>query len=207
MVKVLPMRFLRLLPLLLLLPAGSVPPGSLTASGQEVAPAPPIAYDPPPDQKLNQFYAALSRSASPEEAARYEGEIYLILTRHASPTINLLMQSASTALEADDKETARTALTSVVTLDPNFAEGLTRLATIAYDDGDYAQAESLLKRALRQEPRHFAAWAGLGLVREDMGNFAGAAAAYREALYYHPYLDAAKRGLLRMQTRLEGLSL
>jgi hypothetical protein len=44
-------------------------------------------------------------------------------------------------------------------------------------------------------------------VREDLGDFLGAQAAYREALFYHPYLDGAKRGLIRMEARLDGLSL
>ncbi len=198
------MRFLRLLPLLLLLPAGSVPttPGVVVPEVDN-----PTIYDPPPAQKLNTYFEALARSGSAEEAARFEGEIYLIMTRNDSPTITFLLESASVALNAQDTEAARTALTSITELDPNFAEGLARLATIAYDDGDYVQAEALLKRALRLEPRHFAAWTGLGLVREDLGDFRGAQAAYREALFYHPYLDGAKRGLIRMEARLDGLSL
>ncbi|MFN8731615.1 MAG: tetratricopeptide repeat protein [Hyphomonadaceae bacterium] len=198
------MRFLRLLPFLLILPAGSIPitPGVVTPEVDN-----PTIYDPPPAQKLDTYFEALARSGSAEEAARYEGEIYLIMTRNASPTITFLLESASVALNAQDKESARTALTSITELDPKFAEGLARLATIAYDDGDLVQAEALLKRTLALEPRHFAAWTGLGLVREDLGDFRGAQAAYREALFYHPYLDGAKRGLIRMEARLDGLSL
>ena len=198
------MRFLRLLPFLFLLPAAAVPvvPGAVTPEVDN-----PTVYDPPPAQKLKTYYEALAKSGSVEEAARYEGEIYLILTRNASPTINFLMESASLAMEAEDTETARKALTRLTELDPNYAEGLARLATLAYDDGDLVQAEALLKRALRIEPRHFAAWTGLGLVLEDMGDYRGAEAAYREALFLHPYLDGAKRGLIRMEARLDGLSL
>ena len=198
------MRFLRLLPFLFLLPAAAVPvvPGAVTPEVDN-----PTVYDPPPAQKLKTYYEALAKSGSVEEAARYEGEIYLILTRNASPTINFLMESASLAMEAEDTETARKALTRLTELDPNYAEGLARLATLAYDDGDLVLAESLLKRALRLEPRHFAAWTGLGLVREDMGDYRGAEEAYREALFLHPYLDGAKRGLIRMEARLDGLSL
>ncbi|MFM1975567.1 MAG: hypothetical protein RL145_413 [Pseudomonadota bacterium] len=198
------MRFLRLLPFLLLLPAGSLPitPGVVVPEVDN-----PTVYDPPPAQKLKTYFEALARSGSAEEAARFEGEIYLIMTRNPSPTITFLMESATMAIEADDKETARMALTRVTELDPTYAEGLARLATVVYDDGDLVQAEALLKRALRLEPRHFAAWTGLGLVREDLGDFRGAEEAYREALFYNPYLDGAKRGLIRMEARLDGLSL
>lgn len=198
------MRLLRLLPFLLLLPAGAVPitPGVVVPEVDN-----PTVYDPPPAQKLKAYYEALARSGSAEEAARFEGDIYLILTRNPSPTVTFLLESANLALEVDDTQTARKVLTRLTEIDPNFAEGFARLATIAYDDGDLVQAEALLKRALRLEPRHFAAWTGLGLVREDLGDFRGAKEAYQEALFYHPYLDGAKRGLMRMEARLDGLSL
>lgn len=198
------MRLLRLLPFLLLLPAGAVPitPGVVVPEVDN-----PTVYDPPPAQKLKAYYEALARSGSAEEAARFEGDIYLILTRNPSPTVTFLLESANLALEVDDTQTARKVLTRLTEIDPNFAEGFARLATIAYDDGDLVQAEALLKRALRLEPRHFAAWTGLGLVREDLGDFRGAKEAYQEALFYHPYLDGAKCGLMRMEARLDGLSL
>ena len=208
------MRALRFLPFLLLLPAGALPIQSDKSigrdPGQGVAQAPiadPSVFDLEPDQKLDLLYRALARSGSPEEAARFEGEIFLIMAANPSPTITLLMETAVNAAQNEDMETARGALQSIGELDPDFAEGQARLAAIAYQDGDYAQATVLLHRALALEPRHFAAWAGLGLVLEDQGDYRGAQEAYHEALFYHPYLDSAKRGLIRMETRLDGLSL
>jgi tetratricopeptide (TPR) repeat protein len=169
--------------------------------------ADPREFELGPEEKLSLLYRALARSGSPEEAARYEGEIFLILAANPSPTITLLMETAVNAAQNEDMQTARGALHSIGELDPNFAEGQARLAAIAYQDGDFAQATVLLHRALALEPRHFAAWAGLGLVLEDQGDYRGAQQAYREALFYHPFLDSAKRGLFRMDTRLDGLSL
>ncbi|GIU66182.1 tetratricopeptide repeat protein [Candidatus Phycosocius spiralis] len=160
-----------------------------------------------PDQNLNLLFQGLARSGSAEEASRYEGEIILIFSRHPSPTITLLMTTAVHAAQIEDYETARNALQSIGELDPNFSEGQARLAAIAYQDGDLTQATLLLHRTLALEPRHFVAWAGLGLVLEDQGDYKGAEHAYMEALFYHPYLDSAKRGLMRMETQLDGLSL
>ena len=208
------MRILRLLPFLLLLPAGALPIRSDNSRGpqleQGVAQAPmadPREFELEPEERLSLLYRALARSGSSEEAARFEGEIFLIMTANPSPTITLLMETAVNAAQNEDLETARSALQSIGELDPNFAEGQARLAAIAYQDGDFAQATVLLHRALALEPRHFAAWAGLGLVLEDQGDYRGAQQAYREALFYHPYLDSAKRGLIRMETQLDGLSL
>jgi tetratricopeptide (TPR) repeat protein len=208
------MRTLRFLPFLLLLPAGAVPIHSNKSiapyQGQAVAQASmaaPRELELGPEERLSLLYRALASSGSPEEAARFEGEIFLIMAANPSPTITLLMEAAVNAAQNEDMETARGALQSIGELDPNFAEGQARLAAIAYQDGDFAQATVLLHRALALEPRHFAAWAGLGLVLEDQGDYRGAQDAYREALFLHPYLDSAKRGLIRMDTRLDGLSL
>lgn len=196
-------RALRFLPFLLILPAGAVPlADSLNPPQQQRQVAPDTSA-----RDLNRLFVQLRYSESTEEASKTEAEIFIRLTVSSSPTTNLLLENANVALSAEDTEAARAILMDVVRLDPRFAEGLTRAASLAYQDGDLKEAEGLLKRALRLEPRHFGAWAGLGLVLEDEGDLRGAQSAYREALYLHPFLDAAKRGLVRLEAKTDGLSL
>lgn len=202
------MGYLRFLPLLLFLPAAAVP---LTAQpptgGANIA-----NYDPDLAQKerareLSGLFAQLRYSETDQDAAKAEAEIYIRLTQSASPSVNLLLETATLALGSDDSETARAILKNVVALEPAFAEGLTRAAALAYQDGDLEEAQRLLNRALKLEPRHFGAWSGLGLVLEDIGDLKGAQRAYSEALYLHPYLDSAKRGQMRVRAKTDGLSL
>jgi Flp pilus assembly protein TadD len=199
------MRFLRFLPFLLILPAASVPLG-LVSSDQPVRLSPKMA-DEARAGELETLFQNLRYSENVDEAAKAEAEIFIRLTVSKLATTNLLMESASVALSNDDTTKARAILDDVVSLDPRFAEGLTRAASLAYQDGDYARAQLLLVRAVRIEPRHFAAWAGLGAVYEDTGKLSEAEHAYREALYWHPFLDAAKRGLMRIEAKTTGLSL
>jgi Flp pilus assembly protein TadD len=202
------MRFLRFLPFLLILPAGAWP-----LVNDQPTPRSGLVQTKGPDQEkikqaeLKQFFAKLRYSETAQEAAKNEGEIYIRLTASDSPTINLLLENATAALNNDNDVAAKAILADIVRLDPDFAEGLTRAASLAYQDGELEQAKSLLERALRIEPRHFGAWAGLGLVLEDMGDLKGAQKAYREALYLHPFLDGAKRGLIRLDAKIDGLSL
>jgi tetratricopeptide (TPR) repeat protein len=203
------MRYLRFLPFLLFLPAASIPGAGATPDGQQGAIA---TYNPLLEQKertreLDRLFAQLRYSESAQDAQKIEAEIYIRLTQSRSATVNLLLENATVALGNDDSETARAILNSAVALDPDFAEGLTRAAALAYQDGDLDEAQLLLKRALRREQRHFGAWAGLGLVLEDEGDLKGAQKAYGEALYHHPYLDSAKRGLIRLEAKVDGLSL
>jgi Flp pilus assembly protein TadD len=202
------MRYLRFLPFLLFLPAAAVP---LTAqpptSGGNIA-----TYDPNLAQKerareLGALFAQLRYSETDQDAAKTEAEIYIRLTQSESPSVNLLLETATLALSNEDSETARAILKNVVTLEPTFAEGLTRAAALAYQDGELEEAERLLNQALKLEPRHFGAWSGLGLVLEDKGDLKGAQKAYDEALYLHPFLDSAKRGHMRLKAKTDGLSL
>lgn len=195
-------RALRFLPFLLILPAGALPVVSgLHGSGDK-----PVAQDTTPSD-LARLFAQLRYSETAEDAAKIEADIFIRLTAPPSPTINLLLENTNAALSEENLAAARAIMADVVRLDPKFAEGLTRAALLAYQEGELEEAQNLLKRAVKLKPRHFGAWAGLGLVREDLGDLKGAQEAYREAAYLHPFLDSAKRGLIRLEAKVDGLSL
>jgi tetratricopeptide (TPR) repeat protein len=195
-------RVLKFLPFFFILPAGAIPVTSALAPPASG----PVATENTARQ-LDQLFEQLRYSENAEEAAKTEADIFIRLTTSRSATVNLLLENANAVLSVQNNEAARTILNDVVKLEPKFAEGLTRAALLAYQDGDLEEAQTLLLRALKQEPRHFGAWAGLGLVREDLGDLKGAQQAYREAAYLHPYLDSAKRGLIRLEAKIDGLSL
>lgn len=184
--------------------------------GGEAPPTPPLPHPGPMQSgpssipahtSLDMLFMALRRTETPEEAAQVEAEIYLRLAQARSPTVNLMMNSAAVMAERGDDAGARRIYSKVTELEPDYAEGWARAAGSAFAAGEMDQAETLLRRALRIEPRHYAAWAGLGAVLEAKGDLAGARDAYREALFYNPFQDGAKRGLLRVETQLEGLAL
>jgi Tfp pilus assembly protein PilF len=196
-------RALKFLPFFLFLPAGAIP----LADSMNPSTQPSQMETDNTAQDLDRLFVQLRYSETAEEASKVEADIFIRLTASKSATTNLLLENATLALSNEDEEAAKAILMDVVRLDPKFAEGLTRAAALAYQNGELQDAESLLKRALRIEPRHFGAWAGLGLVLEDEGDLKGAQKAYREAIYFHPFLDAAKRGLIRLEAKTDGLSL
>ena len=161
----------------------------------------------PAHTSLEVLFMALRRTETPEEAAQIEADIYLRLSQARSPTVNLMMNSAAVMAERGDDAGARAIYLKVTELEPDYAEGWARAAGSAFAAGDMDEASQLLRRAVRIEPRHYAAWTGLGAVLEAEGDLAGARDAYREALFYNPFQDGAKRGLLRVETQLEGLAL
>jgi tetratricopeptide (TPR) repeat protein len=202
------MRLLRFLPFLLVLPAGAWPLVNGQAALQGATPRDQVIAEHGAQQDaLDQLFLNLRYAQDAQDASKTEADIFIRLTASSSPTINLLLENANVALENGDTPAGKAIMADVVRLDPNFAEGLTRAAALAYQDDELEEAKRLLKRALRIEPRHFGAWAGYGLVLEDLGDLQDAQRAYREALYLHPFLDAAKRGLTRVEAKTDGLSL
>ena len=184
--------------------------------GREAAPAPaPIDPHGAPqvaptisdEARLDALYASLRRAADAEEAQRLEAEIYVAMTRPASPTVEVLMTGAATAEAEQDPVAARGLYERAVEIAPDHAEAHARLAGLSYAEGDFAAARLELRRALRLEPRHCAAWAGLGAVLEESGELDAAADAYREALYWNPLFDGARRGLLRVEARTRGIAM
>jgi tetratricopeptide (TPR) repeat protein len=183
-------------------------------------PSPPAAPAPPPGHPvlgagagdaagasagLDGLFAALRRSATAEDAARIEADIFLQLSRARSATVNLMMNSAAVRAEQDGLAALQPVYAHVTQLEPDYAEGWARLAAAQFEAGNLDQATAALRTAVRLEPRHYAAWTGLGAVLESQGDMAEAAVAYREALWLNPWQDAARRGLLRAETISQGL--
>ena len=156
---------------------------------------------------LDQLFGNLRMADSLEEAQAVEQQLFGIIGRAQSPTVNALMQAASIAEDAGDLPRARDLYRRVNSLEPDYAEGYVRAAAAHHAAGDPTAALRDLEIALRIEPRHFGALIGLATVQEEQGQLEEALDHYKEALYWHPWLDPAKRGIRRLGTRLEGLAL
>jgi tetratricopeptide (TPR) repeat protein len=84
----------------------------------------------------------------------------------------------------------REAWRAILEVIPGNQEAAARLGRIAFEDGDYATAASMLERAVAGEVPA-SVWFDLGLVRQDLRDHAGAASAYRWAIELKPdYAEA-----------------
>ena len=149
----------------------------------------------------------LSVASSEEEAARLEADVWDAWMYEAGPTVDILMERATEAMQFEENELARDLLDRIILIDPDYAEAWHRRATIFYQDGAYDEAIADLEQALRHEPRHFGAWTGLGAIFESIEENDAALAAYRKALAIHPFSLAAKRAEGRLTPIVEGRAL
>ena len=80
--------------------------------------------------------------------------------------------------------------TSVIKLDPTWAEAWNKRATVLYLLKDYEGSQKDIDEVLKLEERHFGALAGQGLVNIKLKNYEKAIQSYRQALDIYPTMQS-----------------
>jgi len=156
--------------------------------------------------QLDELFARLAQADSPgwEDI---QAQIWRLWAQSGSASMDLLLQRAAQAMEADDSELALSFLDDLVRLDPEFAEGWNKRATVYFVLGEYGRSVADIEHTLALEPRHFGALSGLGIIMERLGNKEGAMQAYREVLAIHPNMPGAAAGVKRLSAEVDGQAL
>lgn len=161
---------------------GSSPAAVPDAKAEQALKAPKT-----PAEQLDDLFAALAKSADEREAKGIERKIVAIWHQSGSPTIDLLVRRAVTAIREKDYPLALDYLDSVVMLKPDYAEGWNKRATVYYLLDDYGQSLADIEHVLDLEPRHFGALSGLGRILEEMGDEKRALDVFEYVLKIHPH--------------------
>ncbi len=156
------------------------------------------------DARLDELFARLQSTTDAAEAGRLQGNIWRLWTQSGSETLDLLMARAGGAMAGQRYEAALEVLDSVVDIDPDFAEGWNRRATLYYLMGAFDASVADIGRTLALEPRHFGALSGLGLIYTALEDDEGALKAYRRALVVNPHLSGARAAVIRLKKKLKG---
>jgi tetratricopeptide (TPR) repeat protein len=158
----------------------------------------------PEGERLDRLFSELKRSANEQAAKRIADRIWQEWARSGSASIDLLMQWAQEAMEGESYDVALDLLDQVVTLEPSYAEGWNRRATLHYTMHDYAKSLVDIERTLRLEPRHFGALSGLASIMRNSGRKQLAADAYERALAVYPMMRDAQTELGKLADELAG---
>lgn len=169
-----------------------------------VAACTPAANAPPADPALDRLFTQLKDAPDPAAASPIEQQIWARWAESGSPTVDILLERAAAAEAAGDKGLAVDFLAQASELLPRYAEPWNRRASLAYEAHDYSGAIDAIQETLEREPRHFGAMAALGLIYEELGQDKAALEAFRAALAVHPNFEAAKRGVQRLEPKIEG---
>ncbi len=152
----------------------------------------------------DEMFADLLVAPTEEEANDTALDIWAAWMESGSDAADLVMERAVNAQAAGQLDLAMELYDRVLAIQPGFAEGWNRRATVHLSNENYAEALRDVNEALRLEPRHFGAWGGLGAVMESLGSTDEARTAYEKALEIYPLFPTAKKGIARIQRLQEG---
>ncbi|MFQ5846586.1 MAG: tetratricopeptide repeat protein [Candidatus Methylomirabilales bacterium] len=162
----------------------------------------PIALPSQTDERLDALFDRLKTTHSEAEAARLTQQIWIIWVESESEAVNAFMAQGIAEMSRRHYEAALAAFNKVVEVEPGFAEGWNKRATVYYLMGDYEASIRDVERTLALEPRHFGALSGLGLISLAVGDDVAALQAFEAALRVNPYLPGARAHVKELRRRL-----
>ena len=153
---------------------------------------------------LDELFTRLHDAAEPEEAQGIASAIQRIWLRSGSDTADLLMARALSALSAHNTELCLSVLDKVIELNPDWAEGWNKRATIRYVSADYAGAMADIAHVLALEPRHFGALAGMGYIFQKLERDKQALSVFRKVLEIYPQQEDIRKTIEKLSPDVDG---
>ena len=185
----------------LLLPAfaqNSPPPRSDQPAATEPAKPPQTR-----EERLNDLFGQLKRERNEKAAERIAGQIWKEWFQSGSSSIDLMMQWAQQAMEQQKYDVALDFLDEVITLQPGYAEGWNRRATVYYLAGQYDKSIADCHEVLKRNPRHFGALSGMGQIHVQLEDYENALRWYRRALEVNPNMLGVEMNIRLLEEKLK----
>ncbi len=154
--------------------------------------------------RLDSLFFDLKRERNEKAAERIAQRIWEEWMKSGSATVNLLLQWSSEATRKQDFAVALDFLDQIVTLEPGYAEGWNRRATVHYMMDSYSKAMADIERTLNLEPRHFGALSGMGAILKATGRKELALRAYERVLAIYPMMRNAQNEVVTLTEDLAG---
>ena len=169
---------------------------------------PPAATTPPvavtKEARLDQLFADLKRERNEKAAERIAGRIWGEWFQSGSASIDLMMQWSQKAMDDQKFDVALDFLDQVVTLQPKYAEGWNRRATVHFMMKNYGKSMADIDRTLQLEPRHFGALSGLAQIMAETGHKQSALEAWQKVLAIYPMMRSAQNQVSTLSEELAG---
>ena len=131
----------------------------------------------------------------PEFAATAEAILWRIWCRSGDPETDRLFRAGIDAMQQQKLADVEALFSRVIELNPGFAEGWNKRATVRFMRGNFAGSIADCQETLALNPNHFGAASGQGLCHISLNEFREAAVCFRRALEIHPHLDAVRHNL------------
>ena len=121
------------------------------------------------DPRLEVFFKNLKTSISLKKVSSIEIQIWKIWLEHHNPKVKNSMFLGIAAMNNRQFEKALGYFRLLTEIEPDFAEGWNKRATVAYALGDLDASVLDIQKTIALEPRHFGAMAGLAGDKWSLG--------------------------------------
>jgi tetratricopeptide (TPR) repeat protein len=153
---------------------------------------------------FDDLFAKLERAPDNANAAQIRALIERVWAHSGSPTADLLMSRAESALKAGQQAPAAALLDRIVSLYPGWSLGWRRRAQSALSQGDNEGAMFDFNRALQAEPRDFLAMGELAELLRATKQDRPALELMRRALALDPRNESLREETEQLQRQIEG---
>ncbi|WP_246188489.1 hypothetical protein [Nitratireductor arenosus] len=164
----------------------------------------PAPLDKVETSRLDTLFLELKRERNEKAAERIAQRIWDEWMKSGSATVDLLLKWSSEATRKQDFAVALDFLDQIVMLEPGYAEGWNRRATVHYMMNSYSKSMADIERALNLEPRHFGALSGMGAILKATGRKKLALRAYERVLAVYPMMRNAQNEVVTLTEELAG---
>ena len=148
------------------------------------------------ESELNNLFNQLKNSEA-TKAIEIENKIWKIWSIHPSNDrrgyrLTELLAQGSFLMAKEELNKAYEIFSQIILVDPNWAEGWNKRATVLYLMGRYQDSLIDIDEVLKRENRHFGALSGQGLVHTKLKNYEKAIKSYQAVQKIYPSIRAAK---------------
>lgn len=155
-------------------------------------------------QKLDTLFLDLRKAKSQAVAENLASRIWQEWFDSGSASINLMMQWSQEAIEKQNFPVALDFLDQVVVLQPKYAEGWNRRATLHFMMNNYSKSMADIEKTLELEPRHFGALSGMGQIFLALDRKELAMRAFERALVVYPMMRDVQKQVGDLADQLAG---
>jgi len=156
------------------------------------------------DPRLEPLFQSLQYAEDPQQGRTIETRIWTLWSQVGDRAIDEEMSRGIAFMNAGKMRLALESFDKVIALDPEFAEGWNKRATVYYVLGDLKRSVLDIERTVALEPRHFGAFSGLGLIYLATGDDAAALKAFERVLEIHPHYGDIVNQVRRLRKKVKG---
>lgn len=159
------------------------------------------------DSRLDVLFEKLQAAPDYGTAHEIERHIWLIWSKAGTAGGGVLLRQGVQYMGEGEYEKALVNFNALVEIEPEFAEGWNKRATLYYLMENYNRSVVDIQRTLALEERHFGALSGLGLIYDALDQKEAALKAFGAALDIHPNMEGIRRRAEELTEEIEGTPL